>query len=113
MIAACSHISYAGNTHNNHKIASLQRASRNHVRFKATASFTFNRYDIGVGVSSFELDFWGRVKNLSEAGRASYLASVATQRAFYLSLIADTATGTVAMLSARLVAVTMISSMPP
>jgi multidrug efflux system outer membrane protein len=56
------------------------------------ASFTFNRYDIGVGVSSFELDFWGRVKNLSEAGRASYLASVATQRAFYLSLIADTAT---------------------
>ncbi len=55
-------------------------------------SFTFNRYDIGVGVSAFELDFWGRVKNLSEAARANYLASVATQRAFYLSLIADTAT---------------------
>ncbi|NCP13644.1 MAG: efflux transporter outer membrane subunit [Sphingomonadales bacterium] len=55
-------------------------------------SFTFNRYDIGVGVSAFELDFWGRVSNLSEAARASYLASVATQRAFYLSLIADTAT---------------------
>jgi multidrug efflux system outer membrane protein len=55
-------------------------------------SFTFNRFDIGVGISSFELDFWGRVKNLSEAARASYLARVATQRAFYLSLIADTAT---------------------
>jgi len=55
-------------------------------------SFTFNRFDIGVGVSAFELDFWGRVKNLSDAARASYLASVATQRAFYLSLIADTAT---------------------
>lgn len=55
-------------------------------------SFTFNRFDIGVGVSAFELDFWGRVRNLSEAARASYLASVATQRAFYLSLIADTAT---------------------
>jgi multidrug efflux system outer membrane protein len=55
-------------------------------------SFTFNRYDIGVGVSAFELDFWGRVKNLSDAARASYLAQVATQRAFYLSLIADTAT---------------------
>jgi hypothetical protein len=41
VIAACPHISYAGNTHNNHKIASLQRTSRNHVRFKATASFTF------------------------------------------------------------------------
>ena len=34
VIAACSHISYAGNTHNNHKIASLRRTSRNHVRFK-------------------------------------------------------------------------------
>lgn len=55
-------------------------------------SFTFNRFDIGVGVSSFELDFWGRVKNLSDAARANYLASVATQRAFYLALIADTAT---------------------
>ncbi|WP_379921147.1 efflux transporter outer membrane subunit [Erythrobacter sp. R86502] len=55
-------------------------------------SFTFNRFDIGVGVSAFELDFWGRVKNLSDAARASYLATVANQRAFYLSLIADTAT---------------------
>jgi hypothetical protein len=34
VIAACSHISYAGNTHNNYKIASLRRTSRNHVRFK-------------------------------------------------------------------------------
>jgi hypothetical protein len=34
VIAACSHISYAGNTHNNHIIASLRRTSRNHVRFK-------------------------------------------------------------------------------
>lgn len=55
-------------------------------------SFTFNRFDIGVGVSNFELDFWGRVRNLSDAARASYLATVANQRAFYLSLIADTAT---------------------
>ena len=34
VIAACSHISYAGNTHNNHKTAPLRRTSRNHVRFK-------------------------------------------------------------------------------
>ena len=34
VIAACSHILYAGNTHNNHIIASLRRTSRNHVRFK-------------------------------------------------------------------------------
>ena len=55
------------------------------------ASITYNRFDVGVGVSVFELDFWGRVANLSEAARAEYLATIAAQRAFYLSLIADTA----------------------
>ena len=58
----------------------------------APDSVTFNRFDVGVGVSSFELDFWGRVASLSNAARAEYLSSVASQRAFYLSLIADTAT---------------------
>jgi len=51
-----------------------------------------NRFDVGVGVSAFELDFWGRIANLSAAARAEYLATAAAQRAFYLSLIADTAT---------------------
>jgi hypothetical protein len=41
VIAACPHILYAGNTHINNKIASLRQTSHNHVRFKATASFTF------------------------------------------------------------------------
>ena len=54
-------------------------------------SITFSRFQIGVGVTSYELDFWGRVANLSEAARAEYLATVAAQRAFYLSLIADIA----------------------
>ncbi|MXO66322.1 efflux transporter outer membrane subunit [Altericroceibacterium endophyticum] len=55
----------------------------------APSSITQNQFQVGVGVSSFELDFWGRVANLSDASRAQYLASVANQRAFYLSLIAD------------------------
>ena len=46
---------------------------------------------IGVGVTSFELDFWGRVRNLTAAARASYLATVQAQRAFQLSLIQDVA----------------------
>jgi multidrug efflux system outer membrane protein len=56
-----------------------------------SSSVTSNRFQVGVGVSSFELDFWGRLANLSEAARAEYLATVAAQRAFYLSLIADVA----------------------
>ncbi|MFC4257044.1 efflux transporter outer membrane subunit [Altererythrobacter xixiisoli] len=53
--------------------------------------FTMDRYEVGVAVSSFELDFWGRVANQSESARASYLASEANQKAFYLSLIGDVA----------------------
>ncbi|MGE5465974.1 MAG: efflux transporter outer membrane subunit [Ignavibacteria bacterium] len=49
------------------------------------------RYDAGLSMPSFELDFWGRVRNLDEAARAGYLASVEAQRAFRLSLISDVA----------------------
>ena len=54
-------------------------------------SVTGNRFEVGVGVTGFELDFWGRIANLSEAARAQYLAAEANQRAFYLSLIGDVA----------------------
>ena len=53
--------------------------------------FTTDRASVNVGVSSFELDFWGRVRDLSEAARADYLATVQAQRAFRLSLIQDVA----------------------
>jgi outer membrane protein, multidrug efflux system len=54
-------------------------------------SATFNRFDVGVGITSFEIDFWGRLRNLAEAARAEFLATIAAQRAFYLSLIGDVA----------------------
>lgn len=54
-------------------------------------SVTFNRYSVGVGVTGFELDFWGRVRNLSEAARSEYLATIQAERAFRLTLIRDVA----------------------
>ena len=57
----------------------------------ASGATTSDRFEVGVGVTGFELDFWGRIANLSDAARAQYLAAEANQRAFYLSLIADTA----------------------
>jgi multidrug efflux system outer membrane protein len=58
----------------------------------ATGSeLTSHRYDVAVSMVSFELDFWGRVANLSEAARRSYLATEEAQRAFRLSLISDVA----------------------
>jgi multidrug efflux system outer membrane protein len=49
------------------------------------------RYDVNLGLAAFELDFWGRVKNLSAAALANYLATEDAQRAFRLSLISDVA----------------------
>ncbi|MEW6346693.1 MAG: efflux transporter outer membrane subunit [Pseudomonadota bacterium] len=42
-----------------------------------------------VGISDFELDFFGRVRSLSEASRHRYLASVEGQRAFRGALITE------------------------
>lgn len=52
---------------------------------------TSNRYSVGVGVTGFELDFWGRVKNLSDAARAQYFATQQAERAFRLTLVRDVA----------------------
>jgi multidrug efflux system outer membrane protein len=49
------------------------------------------RADANLGLLAFELDFWGRVASLSQAARASYLATEQAQRTFELSLIADIA----------------------
>jgi multidrug efflux system outer membrane protein len=49
------------------------------------------RYDVNLGVSAFELDFWGRVKNLEKAALANYLATTEAREAFRLSLITDVA----------------------
>ncbi|MES2904392.1 MAG: efflux transporter outer membrane subunit [Pseudomonadota bacterium] len=54
-------------------------------------SVTANRFDIGAQVASFEIDFWGRVRSLTESARANYLATAYAQRAFQISLVADVA----------------------
>lgn len=59
------------------------------------------RFSVGLGVSAFELDFWGRVRNLTEAARAQFLSTVEAQRAFRLSLIADVASTYLAIRSAE------------
>ncbi|MGB3470465.1 MAG: TolC family protein, partial [Erythrobacter sp.] len=58
--------------------------------------FTVDSYNVGVGVTSFELDFWGRVRNLSEAARSRYFSTVVGERAFRISLIRDLATAYIA-----------------
>ncbi len=55
------------------------------------AESTARRYDVAFAVTSFELDFWGRVKSLDEAALAAYLATDEARESFRLTLIADVA----------------------
>ena len=49
------------------------------------------KYSAGLGVTSYELDFFGRLANLSESALQSFLATEATQRSVRSSLIAEVA----------------------
>jgi multidrug efflux system outer membrane protein len=72
--------------------AAGRSASRTPADLSMTGQrLTAQRFDVDLAVSSFELDFWGRVRNLADAARASYLASDEAQRVFRLSLVADVA----------------------
>lgn len=48
-------------------------------------------YSVNLGLVSYELDFWGRVKNLSAVALENYLASEEGQRTTQLTLIANVA----------------------
>ncbi len=56
-----------------------------------------NNYQVGVSLLSWELDFWGRIKNLKEAALENYLASAAASRAMQLSIIAQVANNYIAL----------------
>lgn len=55
------------------------------------AAAVSNSYSVGLGVSSFELDLWGRVRNSSEAALQSYFATAASRDATHLSIVAAVA----------------------
>ncbi|EHK64002.1 efflux transporter outer membrane subunit [Achromobacter arsenitoxydans] len=50
-----------------------------------------SQYQVGLGMASWELDFWGRVRSLSDAALQNYLATEAAAQAATLSLITQVA----------------------
>ncbi len=50
-----------------------------------------SQYQVGLGMASWELDFWGRVRSLQDAALESYLASDAARRAASIALVAQVA----------------------
>jgi multidrug efflux system outer membrane protein len=73
-------------------LAAQRAASLTPADLSATGrQLNSQRYDVNLAVTAFELDFWGRVESLDDAGRANFLASDYARQAFRLSLITDVA----------------------
>jgi multidrug efflux system outer membrane protein len=65
-------------------------------RTPADLSFTgqkliLSQYQVDVGVSTWEIDFWGRIRSLKEAALQNYLASDEARRAVMISIITQVA----------------------
>ena len=58
---------------------------------------TDSEYSIGVGVSSYELDLFGRVRSLKDAALEQYLATTQAKRATRISLIGEIVTAYLAL----------------
>ena len=54
---------------------------------------SYNTYQAAIGITSYELDLFGRVRSLSAAALSNYLSTVETRKATQISLIASVATG--------------------
>ena len=63
------------------------------------AGYVANDLRVTLGVSAFELDFFGRVRSLSDAALQSYLASEEAQRAAQVSLVAEVATSYIGLVA--------------
>ena len=54
-------------------------------------TFDTTTYQVGLGMTAYELDFFGRVKNLSEAALSQFFATEEARRALQISLVGEVA----------------------
>lgn len=64
---------------------------RSKMIFARGQSFDVDMYRVGIGISGFELDFFGRVKSLTTAALEDYFATQEAQQTVRTSLIAEVA----------------------
>lgn len=62
-----------------------------------TGPVTYHQYEASLAVTSWELDFFGRVRSLRDEALESYLSTEATSQATRISLIAEVASGYLAL----------------
>ena len=56
-------------------------------------------YNVGIGFTSYELDFFGRIRSLNHAALQQYFSNDGTRRSAQLTLVAEVATAYVAVLA--------------
>lgn len=61
------------------------------------APVTGSRYEVGLGVASWEIDLWGRLQNMQDAALENFLATQAGRRAAAASLVTQVANGYLAL----------------
>ncbi|MES2337525.1 MAG: efflux transporter outer membrane subunit [Pseudomonadota bacterium] len=71
--------------------ANLRQGSTTGTNGTTTRTGTTDNYSVGVGVTAFELDLFGRVASLSRAALDEYFATEAAARATRLTLVGDIA----------------------
>jgi len=66
--------------------------SPENLRFGGADTPSVSRtYQAGIGLTSFELDFFGRLRNLSEAAFQQYLSTAQARRTVHINLVAQVA----------------------
>jgi multidrug efflux system outer membrane protein len=73
--------------------------SQNSGGGRSNAGINTRRYQVGLGVTAFELDLFGRLRNTSESAFQSYLSYVETRRSAQISLVAQVAQAYLAVLA--------------
>jgi multidrug efflux system outer membrane protein len=71
-------------------INATSSASRSRQLFAGTMT-TRSVYQVGLGMTAFELDLFGRVKNLSDAALAQFFATEEARKAIHIALIGEVA----------------------
>lgn len=56
-----------------------------------TTAYTIHSYNVGIGFTSYELDFFGRIRSLNHVALEQYLSSAETRRSVQLTLVAEVA----------------------
>lgn len=76
-------------------------ASAGRSRVNDPQPVTANQYQVNLGITAFELDFFGQVRNLSDAALQTYFATAAARETARLALVAEVANAYLTLLADR------------